>query len=125
MASLGVLTAVCCLLDTVIVGIPSSHERRGLLAEPLFERRMRLELGHLDAVDGRFRFPDLADFFCRHLADPKQAMPLETCVRERDGPFLERLVQVAAFNEHQVFAALLPCSDRHQLAHSGRAAMAL
>ncbi len=34
---------------------------------------MRLELRHLDTVDGRFRLSYLVDFCFRHLADPKQA----------------------------------------------------
>ncbi len=55
---------------------------------------MRLELGHLNAVDGRPGISHLPDFFWRHLAEPQHPLPLQATTGEIDGTFVERLIQV-------------------------------
>src|SRR4029077_8762158 len=63
---------------------------------------MRLELSHLNAVDGRSRFAHLPDFLFGHLANPQHPMPLQSGMSEIDGAFIERLVEVAAPDEDKI-----------------------
>src|SRR5690349_10217575 len=82
-------------------GTLSLHERRGFRADPLLQSIMRLERRHLDAVDGRAGFPDLADFFFAHLANPHDPVPLQPATGEIDGTLTQWLVQVTALYEHE------------------------
>ena len=51
---------------------------------------MRVELGYLNAIDGRPRFTNLADVLFVHLADPEHAVSLQSSTSEIDSPFTTR-----------------------------------
>lgn len=57
---------------------------------------MRLELGHLDAVDGRPRLCNFPDVLFRHLANPQHAMPLQAGMCQIDRAVIERPAKVRA-----------------------------
>src|SRR6266567_4194890 len=73
-----------------------SQERRSVLFHPFLEFGLRLELRHLDAVDGWAGFLYGSDFVFAHLPNPKDAMPLQAAASEVDRTVVDRPVEVAA-----------------------------
>src|SRR5438270_172455 len=73
-----------------------------MFAEPFFQSFLRLELGDLNAVDGWPGFADRFDVRFAHLLNPHHAMALEPAGRKVDGPFVQRHVEIAAPNQHEI-----------------------
>src|ERR1700733_6024922 len=75
-----------------------AQKRRSPFAEPFLQVRLRLELLHVDVVDGWTSLPGLTDIRIGHLADPDDPMPLQAGMRKID-PFPECFVEIAATNQ--------------------------
>ena len=66
------------------------------------QRRMRLELSDLDAVDRRPILADIADFVLGHFLYPDHAMPLQAGSRQIDRRVGEWPVEITSPDEHEV-----------------------
>src|ERR1700694_5053254 len=65
-------------------------EPRRFVLDPFLESGARVELGHLDAVNGRAFVPQLPYVLFAHLPDPKHPMPLQAGMGEIDSTVIKR-----------------------------------